>query len=79
MIFLAINVILPNLRFIVHNNEMYAVKKFFHSLEGLVQFFFFTLVVLYFAELWKKIQKSDQNTKRSKFGAGRSSSLTSET
>lgn len=56
MIFLGINVFLPNLRFIVHNNEMYAVKKFFHSLEGLVQFFFVTLVILYLAELWKKIQ-----------------------
>lgn len=56
LLFLGINVIMPNLRFIVHNDEVYAVKKFFHSMEGLVQFFFIALLGLYIAELWKKIK-----------------------
>ena len=78
MVFLGINVILPNLRFIVYNDEMYAVKKFFHSLESLPIVFVILLMLLFSAELFKKIRKITQQIKTLKMEAEKLSIQTSD-
>jgi hypothetical protein len=78
MAFLGINEILPNLRFIVYNDEMYAVKKFFHSLESLPIVFVILLMLLFSAELFKKIRKITQQIKTLKMEAEKLSIQTSD-
>ena len=78
MAFLGMNVILPNLRFIVYNDEMYAVKKFLHSLESLLIIFIVLLMLLFSAELFKKIRKITQQIKKLKLEAEELSIQTSD-
>jgi hypothetical protein len=78
MAFLGINVILPNLRFIVYNDQMYAVKKFFHSLESLPIVFVVLLILVFSAELFKKIRKITQQIKTLKMEAEKLSIQTSD-